>query len=792
MHRCARLIAAASLLWAAGAACGQAESPPPASPTARTIPWRSATYSHIADDEPLPTLLREFASDQGVSIVVSEKVLGKVRGRFGPMPPQQYLETITRQNGLIWYYDGSAVFVYRGDELESEVFQLRRVQPDAVLGAMRDLEVPFDPTSFRIAKEAGLVHVVGAPRFVAIVRNIALRLEGSAVQRVATSLSVRVFPLRYAWADDRVIPFNEATVVIPGVASLLRNLVGITGKGPQGGTGVRKTTPMALPSLAGKGLASVGDNPKRAGLDPYLPAPPGSLASNLAGNAAAGAALGAAAGAAAQQQNAPSIALETEQGQVPSIQEEPRLNAVIIQDSPDRFPVYESLISALDVPVGLVEIEAMLIDVSSTKTFSLGLPWTVSTQDGANSIHLQINPTDQANLVFTLVSGGVQRLLLQLQALAANGHAKLVARPAVLTLDNIEAHLESTQTIYVRVPGTYSNDLFNIIVGTTLRVTPHIVDEGGQRKIKLQVRVEDGTPLPATVDQIPTVQRNSVTTQAVLAEDQSLFIGGLSREDKQLQERGIPWLKDLPRIGALFRTTVSTSEKIERYVLLTPRIVSLEPPAGINGGGSAPCPPNGMVDPHVAPTPIAPVPVAPMSTGLKPSKTMNTPLPKFDPEMLSSLTAPTEVETATAARPKTGSVRPIAPKLIRMEPTLPEPPPQALRPESSRVEALRSEVQRSTSARIPATSSTTMSFRAGVAPEPKPPEPKQKLLWSSTPASVAKPETGAIPRARAEGRESPNEGLDKTPADDHADDNGWMAPAEWARRSAVEPKYERR
>src|SRR5262245_30224964 len=123
MHRCTRLIAAASLLWAAGAALGQADSPPPG----RTIPWRSAAYSHIADDEPLPTLLREFASDQGVSIVVSEKVLGKVRGRFGPMPPQQYLETITRQNGLIWYYDGSAVFVYRGDELEREVFQLRRV-----------------------------------------------------------------------------------------------------------------------------------------------------------------------------------------------------------------------------------------------------------------------------------------------------------------------------------------------------------------------------------------------------------------------------------------------------------------------------------------------------------------------------------------------------------------------------------------------------------------------------------------------------------------------------------------
>ena len=71
--------------------------------------------------------------------------------------------------------------------------------------------------------------------------------------------------------------------------------------------------------------------------DPYVPAPPGALAANVP-----------AAERLLQQQQGqpPSIALETEQGQVPSIQAEPRLNAVIIQDQPDRFPVYESLIAS--------------------------------------------------------------------------------------------------------------------------------------------------------------------------------------------------------------------------------------------------------------------------------------------------------------------------------------------------------------------------------------------------------------------------------------------------------------
>jgi len=702
MQGCVRWFAAAIMIGAAGRAVGQEPIPQAGGPQ---IPWKSAQYSHIAEDEQLSTLLREFAADQGVNIVVSEKVQGKIRGRFGPMPPQRYLDVITRQNGLIWYYDGTAVFVYRGDELESEIFQLRRVQSDAVLAALRDLDVPVDKNAIRISSDKTLMHVIGAPRFVQIVRNIGLRLEGSAVQKVATSLSVRIFPLRHAWAEDQAVSFREAAVVIPGVASILRNLVGITSRGPQGGGGVRKSTPLNLPTLAGSGLISYGDRNARPQLDTYVP--PG--AATQTANAATSTAN--VLSSAQQQQQAPSVALESEQGQVPSIQAEPRLNAVIIQDSPDRFPVYESLIASLDVPVGIIEIEAMMIDVASNKNFSFGLPYNFATQDGANSMSLQVNTTDQANMVFTLVTGGVQRLLLNLQALAATGHAKVVGRPAVLTLDNIEASLESTQTIYVRVPGTYANDLFNIVVGTTLRVTPHIIDDGGQRKIKLQVRVEDGTPLPATVDAIPTIQRNSINTQAVLAEDQSLFIGGLAREERNNQERGIPWLKDIPKIGMFFRSTISTTVKNERYVLLTPRIISLEPPAGIsagvfaNGGGACE---NGGAESGLPTTtrtlgtepPLTPVPVSPPTASMAlPRGNLNVatqssstivPIAAVAPVALRSppqslkgernatnqFAPKTTVRQAPAwaSQPATGLTRTVSPA----------PPPTAIRPETFR------------------------------------------------------------------------------------------------------------
>jgi type III secretion protein C len=717
-----------------------------------SIPWKSDRYSHIADDEPLPTLLREFAADQGVSIVVSEKVQGKVRGRFGPMTPADYLDTVTRQNGLIWYFDGSAIFVYAGDELESEILQLQRVRPEQVLAALEELNVPRQRTVFKTAQDGGLVHVIGPPRYVALVRNVASRLEGSAVRKVVTGLSIRVFPLRYAWAEDQNVQFRESSLVVPGVASTLRNLVGLASRGPQQQGGGRRT-PLVRPSLAGQGMASVGDNPRRD-----LFGPQSRAANNpLIPNADAFKRPDAKAGGEAEPAGSGSIALESDQGPLPSIQAEPRLNAVIVQDSADRFPAYESLIAALDVPVGLVEIEAMIIDVSSNRNFTLGLPLNVVNED--NAVRLAINPTDQANLAFTLVSGGVQKLLLQLQALAAEGHARVVARPAVLTLDNIEAQLESTQTVFVRVPGTFANDLFNIVVGTSLRVTPHIVDEGGQRRVKLQVRVEDGTPLTATVDAIPTIQQNVISTQAVLAEDQSLFLGGLTRDERNTQERGIPLLKNIPKVGWLFRTTTSTTTKTERYVLLTPRIVSLDPPLGLQDGeGDLDCGPNdGVIGGGTAfpPLPSGRLPAGKNPVGKSKSKPssgaprrLETDAPPRRP--LSGIaglgaTPTREVKTGPTLKtiertgksknePEAESSKPII--AIATTETEPAPPPAAVRKVSAELPAVSPpEVAQEPSARV-------------LIPDPSPvPEPASKPLVPRTSSTATPPKAMVGPAA---------------------------------------------
>ena len=115
-------------------------------------------------------------------------------------------------------------------------------------------------------------------------------------------------------------------------------------------------------------------------------------------------------------------------------------------------------------------------------------------------------------------------------------------------------------------------DLFNVSAGTTLRVTPHVFRDREQTRIKLLVNVEDGNITNRQVDQIPVVERSTVNTQALIAEGESLLIGGMVRETQSSSEDKVPGLGDVPVVGNLFKTKTSGTTRVERMFLITPRM----------------------------------------------------------------------------------------------------------------------------------------------------------------------------------------------------------------------------
>ena len=153
----------------------------------------------------------------------------------------------------------------------------------------------------------------------------------------------------------------------------------------------------------------------------------------------------------------------------------------------------------------------------------------------------------------------------------------MLSRPQVLTLNNTEAALTSRSSVYVRVAGNQAVDLFNIDTGLTLKVTPSVESSGEPRRnIRLNIQIEDGSFNTSTsVDGIPKVDNHSVVTQAIVRDGESLLIGGYQYERNESTTSKVPLLGDVPYLGALFRDTQTTHERLERLILITPRLKSL-------------------------------------------------------------------------------------------------------------------------------------------------------------------------------------------------------------------------
>ncbi len=544
--------------------------------------WKVGVYfkRQVAGDPiPVTTLLHDFGKAQKVAIVNDPEIQGAINVQYPPMPPEEYLDAICQDNGLIWYDSGGVIYVYPTTMIESRVLGVNSVDLDKLVAVLRQLGVYSDRFQILTDEEFGIVYAVGPPKYLEEVEKIALNVEAALRRRASVDIDVQVFRLRYAWADDQVLKIGETQVELPGVASILQNMLG-NGSAVQGKT--VRITPNNRPGLKGRGLIGpynqILASAEKAALTSQIAAAQAEArfeaTSDLEANFAA--AESGAEGQAKAQMAAQISAV---------IQVDPRLNAVIIRDVKERMDWYRKVIQELDHPVDLVQIKATLIDVDVNHGFQLGAPYNaIWTQNGTQrSFEGDLSTTDvdsligiPGNLSLRLADGQVTQFLLNLKALESDGHARMIAKPSVLTLDNNEAFLEESEEFFVRVAGREQVDLFNVIVGTKLYISPHIIVEPDGRRVKLNVRIEDGTRSEtASVDEIPVVSRNTVATQTVLLEGQSLLIGGLMREQEVKEVKGIPVLGRIPRLGALFRETVHGTKRVERMILLTPSIVDL-------------------------------------------------------------------------------------------------------------------------------------------------------------------------------------------------------------------------
>lgn len=563
---------------------------------AAVIPFPREQVSYDLKDEPLKDFLERFFAEQNLQAVVSPLVANQGGTLNGPRSgtPEQVFRSIAGSNQLTAYYDGGAVYVYKLSERITRYFAVPPMKTQDFVRAFQEMRLGDSNNSFTARADTGLIVVSGTPRFIDQAQELTstLRQENS-----AAPASFRLFTLQYAMAADTNITVGNHVINVPGVASILRQLM----YPQQGSTSFSAPREQILrPSaqrLKGTGLAAVGGDVaagnERAGLPPPL-APP--------------AAQGYAESGSANAANATTItAVEVSQpgkGRDARIVADPYRNAVIVRDAPDTMPLYASLIRELDVEPRIVEIEATIIDVDKQKLLNLGIDWRwqngrtavqFGTDTGAAAFQNQLTQALGLNSITNLpeklpglqigaIVGDSGKFIARINALGQRGITNVVSHPQVLTLNDVEAVIENTQTLYVPVGGAYEVDLFNVIAGTVLRVTPHIITEFNRDRIRLVMNIEDGDVTFQSVSNggfvpqntnYPTVTRTAVNTQAIINVGDSLLLGGLVKDSSNVQVDKIPILGDIPVLGNAFKHTVKDRQRKERLFLISPRLVAM-------------------------------------------------------------------------------------------------------------------------------------------------------------------------------------------------------------------------
>jgi type IV pilus assembly protein PilQ len=273
------------------------------------------------------------------------------------------------------------------------------------------------------------------------------------------------------------------------------------------------------------------------------------------------------------------------------IEADQRTNTLIIRDIKTAIEDVQKLVARLDTRTPQVLIESNLIETTPTFSRSLGIQMETLFNNGRVRTSTRFEALDpytgasltfpeHATPVFNPASGfnfaylGANVAAL-LSAAEADGNVKIISRPSVVTLNNIESQIESTNTVRIKTSAATvgeSGSIREINAGIRLKVTPQVSADGF---VLLNIYAQSSTlDFGHTVDGIPQENKRAATAYVLVKDGETVVIGGIMKDTSSDSTTGVPYLKDIPVLGWLFKRWSLRKDMEELVVFITPRIIA--------------------------------------------------------------------------------------------------------------------------------------------------------------------------------------------------------------------------
>jgi type III secretion protein C len=548
------------------------------SPAGATEPlWSSKTFVYRAENKRLPDVIQDFASSQGVAVIIDPALEGAVNVSFN-RSPSEFMSTLSKTYGVIWYFDGVTLFAYPARAMQSKVFRLRGFKREQVRQMLQSLGLGDSRYPLRYNDAEQTLVAYGPPRHIELVSTVVLTLE----QRYGggSGNDVAVVPLKFAFAADRVTGGLKFRGMVSTLNAIYANSGGAGSAGQDGGlmSQVRQSAEVNLGvplppqrrALEGQGMRS------------------GAIGSNPAPNP------GAIPNKARQGIDVSERGSDMPEPAIPMFQADEATNSVLVRAPADQMARYTALIRKLDVAQDMVEIEVTIIDISSDDFDSLGIDWNFNNASGSVSLGVSSSSTSSVSSssglssiganITTLVADAGRMLMARIRALETKGKARVLSRGRVLGAANHTASMTDKRSVSVRVAGNLEANLYTVEAGTSLQVLPQIIAYGSMRNIRLSLSIRDGSFEGSVVDNVPTVKSTEIQTDATVPEGESLLIGGITSEIDSTGFSGVKGLSRVPVLGGLFRRDEVSRFRSERMFLLTPKLIRVAGSVADGGG----------------------------------------------------------------------------------------------------------------------------------------------------------------------------------------------------------------
>jgi len=286
-----------------------------------------------------------------------------------------------------------------------------------------------------------------------------------------------------------------------------------------------------------------------------------------------------------------------------------RTNSIILTDTGDKIAEFRDLVEKIDIPIRQVMIEARIVIANDDFQKEMGIKWggvgadsiggSSDIQFGGSHASLDGTPGSPSqvlnglggtidieesliadlgvgaptgSLAMSFINSNIA-LTMELSALQNSGHGEIVSQPKVITGDKQKAHIESGTEIPFQEAsssGATSTSFKEAVL--KLEVTPQITPDD---HIIMDLKInQDSVGEIDLASGIPTIDVTELQTQVLVANGQTIVLGGIYRNQLTEGVSKVPFFGDLPYLGRLFRKDIRSQEKRELLIFITPKILS--------------------------------------------------------------------------------------------------------------------------------------------------------------------------------------------------------------------------